>query len=120
MNVRNKRVFLSGPMTGLPDLNVGEFAIAHHRLKVAGAECIYDPAMNYLLRERTKRMTHDNWMRVCLHELTQPDQWNEGNHYHVMVSLDGWHHSEGATLERAVAEAIGMEVCELDDVEVEQ
>ena len=35
----------------------------------------------------------------------------------LLVSLPGWEKSAGATLERTVAEACGIEVCELAEAE---
>ena len=116
MEVKGKRVFISGPMTGMPDLNVGVFAVAHHRLKEMGAKEVYDPALAYLERKRTKSMTHGRWMRVCLFKLTLPDQWDEDSAWHALLSLPGWEQSEGARLERMVAEAIGMEIIEAEEI----
>lgn len=119
IDVRGKRVFLSGPMTGRYHNNVAAFAVAHARLKEAGAEWVFDPAVAYLREtaEESERHDHDEYMRFCINELTRPTYgYKDGNEYKLLVSLPGWDGSEGATIERAVAEACGIEVCDLEEV----
>jgi len=116
MEVKGKNVFISGPMTGMPDLNVGVFAVAHHRLKEMGAADVYNPSTEYLDSERTDKMAHSDWMRVCLHELTAYLSVYAGRKYDALLSLPGWEQSEGARLERMVAEAIGMEIIEAEEI----
>ena len=53
---------------------------------------------------------------VCLFKLTLPDQWDEDSAWHALLSLPGWEQSEGARLERMVAEAIGMEIIEAEEI----
>lgn len=119
IDVRGKRVFLSGPMTGRYHNNVAAFAVAHARLKEAGAEWVFDPAVAYLREtvEESGRHDHGEYMRFCINELTRPTYGHkDGNEYKLLVSLPGWDGSEGATIERAVAEACGIEVCDLEEV----
>lgn len=114
-SVKNMRVFLSGPMTGIEHYNVEAFARAHAIVKEAGAEHVYDPAMEWLVTsgESCEGMTHADWMRRCIHELT-------GTHslfrYHVLVQLPGWEDSGGALVEAAVADACGIACVELSEV----
>ena len=119
IDVKGKRVFLSGPMTGRYHYNVAAFAVAHARLKEAGADWVFDPAVAYLreTREESERHDHSEYMRRCLSELTRPRYGQrDGNEYELLVSLPGWDGSEGATIERAVAEACGIEACDLEEV----
>lgn len=106
-DVRGKNVFISGPMTGMAHYNVGKFVDSHAMLRDMGAVRVFDPAVEYLLYAGPER-THDEWVRVCLHELTSA-------HYDVLVSLPGWEGSEGATAERGVAKACGMAILDLEE-----
>lgn len=117
MKVRNKNVFLSGPMTGREAYNVGEFAKAHARLKELGAHCIYDPALEYL-QEGNAGHSHEWYMRRCIQELTK-DKVNPlyESGYTILVSLPDWQESQGARVEREVAIACGIAVCDLGECE---
>ena len=119
IDVKGKRVFLSGPMTGRHCHNVVAFATAHARIKEAGAEWVFDPAVAYLreTREESERHDHDEYLRRCINELTRPRYGQkDGTVYDLFVSLPGWEESEGAATERAVAEACGIDVRELEGV----
>lgn len=122
MDVRGKSVFLSGPMSTIEHYNVGEFAKAHAIVKEAGAYDVYDPAIEYLTSDgQTRGRGHEYWMRKCIHELTgqfSTDVFCASGvrRYSLLVSLPGWESSEGAKLERMVAEACGIEVCDLSEV----
>lgn len=125
--VKYKRVFLSGPMTGQSCYNVAAFAEAHHRLIELGAADVYDPAVEYLTDPDPTHKTHEMYMQRCINELTRLsdvmtfeedgrlNRWSRS--WDVLVSLPGWKDSEGARVEAEVAKAIGIEVCELGDVE---
>lgn len=127
MRVKGKRVFLSGPMSGLEHFNVDEFAKAHDVLRKAGASTVYDPAIEYLRSESVKdsERTHAYWMLRCIGELTSMTPMTPTNifsietqgKYDVLVSLPGWKRSRGARLERKVAKACGIDVCDLREVE---
>ena len=112
VDVNGRTVFISGPMTGLPHLNVGAFAEANQILKEAGAADVYNPAFDYLNGpHRADDVPHEWWIRKCLCMLCD-ERWD------VLVSLPDWAKSDGASVERNVARALGMVVCEIGDVEV--
>lgn len=91
-----KRVYLSGPMTGLPDLNFPAFNAEAARLRALGylvvnpAELCPDPTMGW----------HE-CMRRDLADLLTCDG---------LALLDGWHKSSGAHLEMHVAHRVGIEI----------
>lgn len=124
IDVRGKRIYLSGPMTGKPDYNVAAFAVAHARLNEVGADYIYDPAIRYLALEARKAevMTHEDYLCDCIHELTQRKKRSQGwetvipMRYDMVVMLEGWEDSEGAMHEAAVADACGIPVHEIAEV----
>lgn len=114
MRIEGKDVFLSGPMSGIDHYNAAAFAEAHAICKEAGAHRAFNPAIEWLC-ESGEANDHAYYMRKCINELVitlgiEP-------YYDVLVSLPGWQESEGARLERDVAVACGIAVCELSEVE---
>lgn len=124
IDVKGMRIFLSGPMTGRWLYNVSEFAEAHARLKQAGAKYVYNPALGYLCQKQevAARKRHEDYMADCIHELTDRKKRTQGWEdviplkYDMLVSLPGWEESDGATKERVVAEACGIECHDLEAV----
>lgn len=128
-SLKDKTIFISGPMSGLECCNVAEFARAHALLKELGAADVYDPAVEYLTQVGTEgEHTHGWYMRRCLRELTRTDdsRWamvprmpglsENPPYYDLLVRLPGWEGSAGARMESDVAEAIGIEVRDLSEV----
>ena len=121
--IYGKRVFLSGPMTGLPDYNVAEFAKAHARLKEAGAKYVYNPALTYLCQRHdvAAAKEHQDYMLDCIHELTDRKKRSQGwetlvpKAYDALVRLPGWQDSDGARMEWEVAMACGIEIIDLEE-----
>ena len=124
VGVRGKRVFLSGPMTGIEHYNAEAFMSANVVLKEAGAAYVYNPAIRYVQQrnEVAEAKTHADYMCDCIHELTDRRKRSQGWEevvpmaYDMLVSLPGWQDSEGAVTERTVAEACGIPVYDLAEV----
>ena len=116
-HVKGRRVFLSGPMTGLPDWNRAAFDDAEKRIRELGAQEPHNPA-NFI--ERFESPSHATCMYRSLVELVDEEWSTEPGYptpwYDLLVSLPGWEKSAGARLERDVSEACGIEVCNLDEV----
>lgn len=93
------RLYVSGPITNMPELNKPVFASASARLRDAGHTVINpheigDPSELLL--------TWESYLRADLaFMLTGAD---------ALALLSGWEHSRGATLERHVATALRWEV----------
>lgn len=87
------RVYISGPMTGLPEFNYPAFFAAEERLKERGHEVI-NPA-----RPGDEAWGWLEFMRRALCDLSEAD---------AIHMLDGWEKSRGATLERHIADALGL------------
>ncbi len=91
-----KRIYISGPMTGMPELNFPAFHAEAARLTSLGydvvnpAELNPDPAMGW----------HE-CMRRDLAALLTCD---------ALALMDGWQKSDGAHLEMHVAHRVGMEI----------
>lgn len=100
--IEGKRVFLSGPMTGLPDFNREGFAEARRACEAMGATVVFNP------REAWGHTDKDRswYMRRDLHRLTLSD--GDEPMFDLVVQLDGWEHSNGAWCESRVAEECGI------------
>jgi len=90
-----KRVYVSGPMTGLPDLNFPAFDAEAIRLRGLGYQVINPAELNKNEGNRAK------CMRADIRALTLCD---------AIQLLPGWRDSAGAALELAVAKELGMQV----------
>ena len=117
-SVKGKAVYLSGPMTGIPRWNCESFQDAHARLDSLGAREVYDPSEH----EWMQHIDHERAMRESVTELAmESDRVPNGSHtrphYDLLVLLPGWESSDGCKVERMVAQACGIEVWELEDVD---
>lgn len=75
-----------------------------------GAKYVFNP-----MQRIAAYLTREEAMRVCLAELTAT-LLDRSTEYDLLVSLSGWEESNGARLERAVAEAIGIPCVELGEL----
>lgn len=92
-------IYVSGPITGRPDRNLDAFQEAQRSLVDAGHTAIIPHQIV------VPSATHEQAMRACINELT----WRLGGFsYDGVALLPGWEQSEGARLEKAVAEACGI------------
>lgn len=109
-DLTDKRVYLSGPMTGIIDHNGPAFADAERRCRDAGAAMVFNPATAWGHNDR-----HPSWyMRHDLNRLTLTE--GERPLFDCVVLLDGWYASEGASLEYHVARACGIALVNLREV----
>lgn len=99
-------VYLAGPMTGLPDSNYPAFNAAAAELRANGWT-VENPA-ECLLAEDAE--WHD-FMRSGITQLMRCR--------HV-VMLPGWEKSRGATIERALALQLDIDVCTMAEFRAEQ
>lgn len=115
VEVKHKRVFLSGPMSDDPETyHASDFIEAHVKLKKLGALYVFNPVIEWL-QEKGETKSHEYYMQVCLSQLVRKDAY-ENMVYGVLVQLPDWDLSEGATTEYEVAKACGIPVCGIDDV----
>ena len=91
-----KRIYLSGPMTGRPDLNFPAFHAAAARLRALGYD-VTSPAEIVLGSEATWHAA----MRADIKGLLDCD---------AIALLDGWQESAGAHLEMHIAHRVGIEI----------
>lgn len=90
-------VYLAGPMSGLPDFNYPAFHAAEEELRAAGHVPI-NPA-RHGSDPRSGDWEWSDYIRRTIRDLTQAD----GIHL-----LPGWEKSRGATLEKTIADALGL------------
>ena len=91
-----KRIYISGPMTGMPDFNFPAFHAEAARLRGLGYDVVNPAEINV--------DTNASWhecLRRDLVELLACD---------TIALLDGWQRSQGAHLEMHVAHRVGMEI----------
>lgn len=108
-------LYISGPVTGIEDNNREAFKEARRKLWYEYKGYIVDIPHDFV-EEGTP---HDEAMAVLLNRLTDRtysyQKGKRANLYDGVALLPGWEQSEGARLEKAVAEACGIEVKTVDE-----
>ena len=106
------RLYISGPVTGKPNDNRKAFEEARRELRHWYMVSI---PHEYVDAETT----HEEAMAILLHQLTDRTySYRKGkcaNLYDGVALLPGWEQSEGARLERAVADACGIPCKTVDE-----
>jgi Domain of unknown function (DUF4406) len=90
------KVYLSGPMTGLPDLNFPAFHDAAKALRECGYEVVNPAELN-----PDQSMSWTDCMRQDIKALCDCDG---------IALMDGWENSAGAHLELHIAHRLGLQV----------
>lgn len=106
IELADKRIYLSGPMTGIYDWNRESFSEAARYLRYQGAK-VFNPAFSAPAANKTAR-PHSFYMIRDLHELTS--YIGDSPYYDALALLPGWDKSNGAKLEKLVAKACGIDV----------
>ena len=115
-HLEGKSVYLSGPMTGIKKWNRASFSEAEKFVKSCGATSVYNPCA---YAEDMSGFSHEMCLRISISTLCAA--WMRAPAkdtlavYDVLVSLPCWERSEGATLERYVAQRVGIDVCDIKD-----
>ena len=110
------RIYVAGPMRGIPQFNFPAFDAAAERLRGEGHE-VFNPAD----RDRRKHGTDVNASATgdladvehtgfSLRDALGDDTAWICKHADAIYLLDGWEASRGATAEKALAEALGHHV----------
>lgn len=89
------RLYLAGPMSGLPEYNYPAFNDAAARLREAGF-FVANPAE---IEPPNPNPTWADWMRAAITLMLTCD---------AIALLDGWQMSRGAVIERDLANRLGM------------
>lgn len=91
-----KRIYIAGPCTGIEDLNYPAFNAAAARLRADGHEVV-NPAEN----PEPPCRSWAGYMRMSVAQVATCE---------AVAMLPGWESSKGASLERHIARALGMQV----------
>lgn len=99
------RVFLSGPITGMPNLNREAFLEEQARLWVEGCDVFSPLSVPRLTEEQVVYLSEERqwvyYMKQCIKALLACES---------VRFLPGWQNSRGACLEHKIAVALGMEI----------
>jgi hypothetical protein len=90
------RVYLSGPMTGIPEWNFPAFHAEAGRLRAMGYEVVSPAEVN-----PDTSMTWEQCLRADIKALCDCD---------AIALMNGWEGSKGAHLELHIAHRLGLEV----------
>lgn len=91
-----KRIYIAGPMSGLPDFNYPAFHAAATRLRALGHH-VENPAEN----PAPACGSWQGYMRMSLRQIADCD---------CLCMLPGWRDSKGARIEHGLALDLGLEV----------
>jgi len=91
-----QKIYISGPMTGLPEYNYTAFNAEADRLRGLGYE-VENPAEN----EPPACGTWEGWMQIALEQLAKCN---------TIYMLPGWSQSRGARIEYDHAKDQGMAI----------
>lgn len=97
------RIYISGPMTGIPDYNFPAFEAAVVDLRARGHEVVSPHEIEPLpcLGSGDAELIWRQYMREDIILLARCDK---------IMRLPGYENSRGAKLELVIAEALGMEI----------
>ena len=95
--LRAPAIYISGPMTGLPNLNMEAFNDAEDKLRKAGWSDIRNPAR--LAVNEYENLPRTLYLRSDLRQLLDCQ---------AILLLRGWHKSRGARLEALIADEVGI------------
>ena len=99
---RANRVYVAGPMTGIPDFNYPAFNAVADQLRALGYE-VENPADHGIVEGA-------QWADYMAYDLTRLGLCG------VIALLPDWEHSKGARLEVLIAERLGMTVVNARDL----
>jgi len=100
LNGKTKHIYISGPMTGLPEHNFPAFFAAEERLRQAGFQPL-NPARNF---DGDTDLKRSEYIRADLELLLQCDG---------IAMLPGWEKSRGAKLEYMLAWELRLPVLDI-------
>jgi len=109
-----QRIYLAGPVTGLPDANKPAFAFAQQQIERMGHF-----AINPHTLVANARINPADWqacMRLCINRLTMGAGLTS-QPIDMVVMLPGWQQSRGATLERTIALTLGIPVKTIEELQ---
>jgi hypothetical protein len=97
-----KKVYIAGPMTGIPEMNFPAFHAEAARLRALGYEVVNPAELN-----PDVAMPWTNCLRLAIPALCGCD---------AIALLPGWELSSGSHLERYIAQNIGLDVLLCEEI----
>lgn len=94
-----KKVYIAGPMSGLPNHNYPAFFAAEELIEAQGFSVVNPARLHTSMHE-----AWEHYMKVDISHLVTCD---------YLVLLEGWENSRGANLEKYIAEQLGLQVFEI-------
>ena len=121
VEISDRRIYLSGPMTGIEDYNAVAFAKAEGLCKALGAREVFNPQRAWINWDGdVPDWPRETFLRLDFQKLcTSRGRYPGAPWYDLLLHLPGWHDSDGAVRETVLAEGIGMQVAELWEVEAQ-
>lgn len=101
------RVYLCGPITGLPNNNREAFSNAYDKWTKLGHQVINPHVLCEDLVRAHKGTPEELWQKCMKRDIAWMVECD------TVVLLDGWNNSRGANMERSIAQQLGIE-CILD------
>lgn len=95
------KVYIAGPMRGIPEFNYPAFYAAAAAWERRGWDVVNPADLDIQERAVNEEPTYEDYMRRDITELLSVD---------AIALLPGWQRSEGANVEVTVAKAIGLEI----------
>jgi hypothetical protein len=112
------KIYLAGPMRGIPEFNLPAFAAGAEALRALGHEVFspveHDKTLGFSWAGTGGNLAEEESKGFSLRKALGDDLAWICAHADAVVVLPGWARSLGATAEAAVAEALGLDVYELD------
>lgn len=97
-----KRIYISGPMSGLPNHNFPAFHAAAEKVRAQGIEAVNPAEIN-----ADTDLSWEECLRADIKALCDCD---------TIAMLPGWENSKGAHLEVHVAHRLGIRVVRIEDI----
>lgn len=92
-------VYISGPITGFEEGNFSAFKQMEDRLKEL--ECGIINPHRLFTTDEVQNFQWEDFMKRCIKHMMDAD---------LVVTLDEWHNSKGATMEVHIAHSLGIKV----------
>lgn len=96
------KIYLSGPMSNLPDHNIPTFNRYARLLREAGFKVVSPPELG-----DGSTMTWQQYLRIDIKALCDCD---------TLACLPGWEHSDGAQLEIHLAHRLGLRIVSVESL----
>jgi len=97
-----KRIYIAGPMTGLPEFNYPAFNAEAARIRALGYH-VENPAEN----PDQENGAWEDYMKMALRQMLMCD---------TVAMLPGWGKSKGALIEYNLAKSLGLEIWDANDI----